>query len=251
MIASDQPRIFDESRVKVRVSSRGDGTMKSNGAGDIEEVTANMKAFASQAGLAFDRLVAMNVGAHADVWDEIVTVTEPAGRPLIAIEDRLIADALVTTRRDVVLVLPVADCNAVAIHDPVKEVLAVVHLGWQSTVADLASKIVSHLHAQYMSQPSDLRVYISPSIRAESYVFDKVSQQDDARWRPFLHKTDAGVGIDLPGYNRQLCIEAGVLPEHIQLTPVNTAASEDYFSHYRAVRSGEPDGRFALFAALQ
>jgi hypothetical protein len=41
-----------------------------------------------------------------------------------------------------------------------------------------------------------------------------------------------------------------VLPEHIEVSPVNTAISDEYYSHYRSVRSGEPEGRFALLVGL-
>lgn len=250
MIRKDQPTIFDKSQVRAAVSSKSDGTTKSMGAQDIAEVTSNIKAIASQAGFRFDHIVAMNVGSeHA--WDEIVAESATPDRARISIEDRILADALVTTDKSVVLMLPVADCNAVAMHDPVHEVLAVVHLGWQSTAVDLARKMIAYFQEQHDTKPEDLRIYVSPSIRSESYVFETVSQADEPKWQDFLHKTEHGIGIDLPGYNRQLFIEAGVPPEAIEVCPVNTATSDEYFSHYRAVRSGEPDGRFALFAQLQ
>lgn len=250
MTNKDQPHVFDVSKVLARVSDRADGTMKSNGADDISEVSGNIRAFATRAGFSYSNIVAMNVGVQA-VWDKIEPVISAPPRALVAIEDRVPTDALVTTRKDVVLMLPVADCNAVAIHDPVREVLALVHLGWQSTAVDLARKIVEYMQRQHQSRPEDLRIYISPSIRHESYIFDDISQAGQPQWQPFLHKTEKGIGIDLPGYNRQRFIEAGVPEAAIETCPVNTATSEDYFSHYRAVRTGESDGRFALFAALQ
>lgn len=163
---------------------------------------------------------------------------------------RVQADALVTRQAGAVLMLPVADCNAVAIHDPVRDVVALVHLGWQSTVANLVYKVILHLSCKYGSVPHDLRIYFSPAIKAESYIFDKVSQADDPMWQDFLHHGEQGIGVDLPGYNRQLLVEAGVRPEQIQISPVNTATSPDYFSHYQATRSGEPEGRFALMVGL-
>jgi len=251
MITQDQPTIFDKTKLQVIVTSKADGHLKSNGPEDVDEVSANIRRVAEQADLPFDSIIALNVAARQDAWDEIVDITSKPDHPLIAWDERVVSDALVTNMPGVVLLLPVADCNAVAIHDPVKNVLAVVHLGWQSTVADLATKIIQHLQHAYHSSATDLRIFISPSIRAESYIFDKVSQADDPAWKPFLYESDKGVGVDLPGYNRQKFIEAGVAPEHIELSPVNTATSQDYFSHYRSARTGEPEGRFALLAYLQ
>lgn len=251
MITTDQPTIFDANKVHVVVTSKQDGHLKSNSAEDVQDVSARIRAVAEKADLPFDSIMALNVAARQDAWDEIVDVTTKPDHALVAWDERVVSDALVTNISDVVLLLPVADCNAVAIHDPIKQVLAVVHLGWQSTVAELATKIVQHLQQKYQSSATDLRIYISPSIRAESYIFEEASQADDPAWQPFLRRSEKGVGIDLPGYNRQKFIDAGVLPEHIELSPINTATSDNYFSHYRAVRSGEPDGRFALLARLK
>ena len=251
MIAKDQPTIFDKTKVQIVVASKEDGHLKSNSADDVQEVTARIRAITGKTGLPFESVIALNVAARQDAWDEIVDVTTKPDHPLIAWNERVVSDVLVTNIPDVVLMLPVADCNAVAIHDPVKNVLAVVHLGWQSTVAELATKIIQHLQQKYQSSATDLRIYISPSIRVESYIFEQVSQANDPAWRPFLHNTDKGVGVDLPGYNRQKFIDVGVAVEHIELSPINTATSDKYFSHYQAMRSDEPDGRFALLARLR
>lgn len=251
MITTDQPTIFDTDKLQVVVTSKADGHLKSNGPEDIEEVAANIHAVADKTHIPFDSIIALNVAAHPDAWDEIIDVTSKPDHALIAWDERVVSDALVTNISGITLLLPVADCNAVAIYDPIKNVLAVVHLGWQSTVAGLATKIIEHLQRTYHSSAPDLRIFISPSIRAESYVFDEVSQRNDPAWKLFLHETEKGIGVDLPGYNRQKFIDAGVLPENIELSPINTASSEEYFSHYRSVRTGEPEGRFALLARMK
>ena len=144
MIKANQPHIFDKTKLRAWVSSKQDGTMKSNNADDLQEVSAAIEAVAQQGEFSYDRIVAMNVGTP-DIWDDIVDITSSPGRAMVSIADRIPADALVTTRTDVVLMLPVADCNAVAIHDPVRQVLSLVHLGWQSTEAELATKIITVL----------------------------------------------------------------------------------------------------------
>jgi copper oxidase (laccase) domain-containing protein len=250
MISKDQPTIFDKAKVSVAVSSVAEGNTKPEWSPRAETEQAIAK-LAGAIGLDLTHVVVMNVGAHQDAWDEIVDVTSSEGRGVTNPDERIAADALVTNMPSVALLLPVADCNAVAIHDPVKNVLAVVHLGWQSTVAELATKVVQHLQQKYQSSATDLRIYFSPAIKAESYVFDKVSQDGDPAWKDFLHKAELGTGVDLPGYNRQRFIDAGVPSEQIEVSPINTATSDNYYSHYRSVRSGEPEGRFALLASLK
>lgn len=249
MISSDQPTIFDNQKLRVVVSSKSDGNTKPEW-GPLEETQQVISKLAETIDLDSSHVVVMDVGANQAAWDEIVDVTSREGKGVADPKERIVADALVTNVPDVGLLLPVADCNAVAIHDPVQNVLAVVHLGWQSTAAELATKVVQYLQHKFQSSAPDLRIYMSPAIKAESYVFDTVSQSTVPAWKDFLHKTDKGYGVDLPGYNRQRFIEAGVLPEHIEVSPVNTATSDNYYSHYRAVRSSEPEGRFALLAKL-
>jgi copper oxidase (laccase) domain-containing protein len=251
MIKQDQPTIFDDTKLSVVVTSKSDGNLKSNGVDDLADTTSNIRAVAQAAALDFNAVVALNVGAHTDVWDEIVETTVLPNHALIALEDRVICDAMVTSMPGVVMLLPVADCNAVIVHDPVRNVLALVHLGWQSTAAELATKVVQYLQQKHHCSATDLRVYFSPAIKSDSYIFDTVTQGNDPAWQQFLRKTEKGIGIDLPGYNRQRFIDMGVPAENIQVSPVNTALSDDYFSHYRAVRSGEPDGRFAVLAMLR
>lgn len=250
MIKADQPTIFDKSKVNTLLSSKSDGNTRPEW-GPQADVERTVGMLAEQIGVSADNVVVINVGGNQDVWDEIEDVTSAKGRGLFDPQERIVADALVTNLPGAVLMLPVADCNAVAIHDPVQNVLALVHLGWQSTVAHLATKVVEHLQHKHRSSATNLRVYFSPAIKVESYVFDDVSQADDPAWKDFLHVTENGVGVDLPGYNRQRFIEAGVPAENIEVCPVNTATSEEYYSHYRSVRSGAPEGRFALLVGLR
>lgn len=250
MIKSDQPTIFDTSKVSVVLSSKDDGNTRPEW-GPQEGVERAVSAMAHAAGVSPEHVIVMNAGAHQDVWDDIEDITSAVGRGLTDPDERVEADAMVTNLPGAALLLPVADCNAVVIYDSVQHVLALVHLGWQSTAAHLATKIVQHLQQKYRSSAPDLRIYFSPAIKSESYIFESVAQAHDPLWKGFLHQTNKGIGVDLPGFNRQRFIDAGVLPRHIEMSPVNTATSEQYFSHYRSVRSGEPEGRFAVLACLK
>ncbi len=250
MIKSDQPTIFDKSKVNVLLSSKSDGNTRPEW-GPQEDVEQVVGTLAKQMNVPVENIVVMNVGGDQDVWDEIADVTSAKGQGLFDPNDRIVADAVVTSAPGTVLMLPVADCNAVAIHDPVQNVLALVHLGWQSTVAELATKVVQHLQQKYRSSATTMRIYFSPAIKAESYIFDDVSQANDPAWEGFLQKFDKGIGVDLPGFNRARFIEAGVPAENIEVSQVNTATSDEYYSHYRSVRTGEPEGRFSLLVSLR
>jgi copper oxidase (laccase) domain-containing protein len=93
---------------------------------------------------------------------------------------------------------------------------------------------------------------MGPSIKKESYIFTDPTQAADPNWKDFLHKTDKGIGINLPGYITNQCKAAGVLEGNIQVSNVDTAADDNYFSHYRANKTGDKgwDGRFATVVML-
>lgn len=252
MIQSDQPTIFNTRRLHAAVSSKVDGNMMPK-YGTSQSAADNLRQFVALADIKLEQVVVMNVSDHAS-WDTITDVGQPqAGAGTINPETRPITDAMVTTQKGLALLLPTADCYPVIMHDPKHEVLALAHLGWQSTEANLALKLVQHLQDKYKTNPDKLLVYLGPAIKAESYVFEgPVEQEKDIAWQPFLCKTEKGIGIDLLGYNMQKLVESGVSLDNIEICTTDTAASPDYFSHYRSSRSRgvEPEGRFATFCML-
>jgi copper oxidase (laccase) domain-containing protein len=71
-------------------------------------------------------------------------------------------------------------------------------------------------------------------------------------WQPYIEDLASGeTTIDLIAFNRDQLIELGVQEENISIDPVDTVTSDDYFSHYRSVRTGELEGRFATVLALK
>lgn len=158
------------------------------------------------------------------------------------------ADAFVTDAPSIAMLLPVGDCNAVVYADPVRHVMALAHLGWHSTVRDLAKKVVEYMHTRYGSEPSDILIYNSPSVRAQSYRFAYLEQTELTRWHaePYaVRQPDGRYAIDLLQYNRDQWAEAGVRSENIEVVDVDTATSEQYPSHSTGQRE-----RFAVLAMM-
>lgn len=250
MIQADQPTIFNSIRFTTAVSSKEDGNMKY---GLTEDAAQNLERFIEKVQQPPGKVAVIYVN-DPNGWDVIHEVTPMDATGALTPEARVHADAFITNVPNILMVLPTADCTPIVIYDPTTHAVALVHLGWQSTEADLAYKVVQRMCERYDSKPEDLQVYAGPSIRAESYIFDKpLKQADNPAWQPFLYKVDAGTAIDLIGFNRQRLLDAGVLAGRIEICPVNTATSNNYFSHYRAVRTGNSidDGRFVTICVLQ
>jgi copper oxidase (laccase) domain-containing protein len=254
MIKADQPKLFDSS-VIAAVSSREDGQMQHGWSESEAEVNANRQAFLKSIGLIMEQSVFVNVryleGATYDVIRDVDLMDAGAG--MFARGDDA-TDCLVTDTPELGLFLPVADCGATIVHDPRCGVLALAHLGRHNAVAGLATKLVAHLQKVYHSDPADLRIWVSPSIQKAEYVMEWVdftAGNDD--WKDFYHPAKGGYSVDVQGFNRAQFIKAGVLASQICISPINTATSEDYWSHYteRTVKGGVAPPRFAVATALK
>lgn len=252
MIKDHQPTIFNPKQINAAVSCKKDGNLKFFESNQPQVVKNRQKWFA-KIGIQPSDAIVINV-RDPKSWDQICDATaKDRGLGVLKPNTAVITDAIITNQKGLALCLLTADCNPVIILDPIKNVLALVHLGWQSTAADLATKIVQHFKQVYGSNPADLLIYNGPSIRAQSYMFEPpITQMDIDGWQPYLVGVDGRICIDLVGYNRAQFIDAGVLLKNIQICQVDTAKSPDYFSHYRAVRQGNDDteGRFMTSCML-
>lgn len=244
MINLDQPTCFPDN-VRVALSSVDDGTMLDRSIGVHDgTIVSNRTKFCEKAGF----------GYHDVVYQRIIYGDDQTYSKIAYVNDsdtckytsEVQADALVTSTKQVGLMLPVADCVVTVIYDQGRHVLVVAHLGRHSTVAGLMTKSIGEMTADG-SDPTDLIVWMSPSAKASHYRMDYFNQLGSADWRDFATKRQDGIYLDLPGYNRAVAVSGGVLEENIHISPINTAESDQYFSHSQ----GDKAGRFVVLAWLQ
>lgn len=243
MIAKDQPHSLPSS-LRIALSSKGDGTMLDRTTGlHTPRAIDSRRAFCEKIGVSYDGVVYQNIiYGEGQTYDDIVNVD--ASMTTEHTSD-VPADALFTKATKVGLFLPVADCVATVVYDPVKNYLAMVHLGRDSTAAELMRKVIDKFKAEG-SNPNDLLVWMSPSAKRETYLMQWFDQKDNPMWREFIAASDEGVYLDLPGFNKAACLSAGILETNIHISPINTMASDEYFSH----SMGDTSGRFAVLAQM-
>lgn len=211
--------------------------------GTHDDVERNRTHFLGMRGINNSELIEIGV----EQGDAVVSIgTSPTNE-----EDHfVVAEALMTNVEGITLFLLTADCLPVVFVDSRQRAIALAHLGWKPTEKHLARKVVLEMVEKYGTNPRDLHVYIGPSIKKESYAFPTVTQTDDT-WNPFLRIDDIGMThIDLSGFNRAVLHECGVLREHIVESSVDTASSEDFFSHYGAKNNRQGEGRFATIVSM-
>ncbi len=159
----------------------------------------------------------------------------------------VICDALITSEINLPLRLITGDCFPTIIFDPIKNYLALVHLGVYGIAGGLATKTIIKL-VDMGSNISDLIVGIGPGVDKSSYKFEReiLFQKDIPEWQPFLtlDPADKLTMVDLHGYLIYELKNQGVQAENIHDSGINTVTDSRFFSHYRSVRTHEPEGRF-------
>lgn len=234
MIASDQPTIFGDA-VVVGLSSVDDGNMRF-GRGDDDAVRANREEFLRQLGVdpLETTLVQITYTDATDFARYYIVDEESQGEGILEQGARLHADALVVTRPDHALFLLIADCVGTVIYDPRNKILMVSHIGRHSAEIEGARRSVAYLQDEFGSEPADLLVWLSPAVGPETYPLHAMDNRG-------LHE----VIID------QL-LSTGVTSDHIEASTVDTADSDNYYSHSEFVAGNRSeDGRFAIVAMMR
>lgn len=256
MIAEHQPVIFPKNELLTGMSSIEDGNMRFAivGADDDAAVLANRKRFLENTGLSIGRTELVYVTFDSDHFTRFRSVSgDTMGQGMEVPGGSQPADGLATTESSLGLFLPLADCNGLILYDQPHHALMVVHVGRHSTIEDGAKKAVGFMSEQFGTRSADVLAWLSPAVGKNSYAMEAQPSNakhfnfvGDNRWEQFRRVNGDKVFIDLSGYNRQGLIEAGLLPENIEVSDIDTATDPRYPSH----SSGDL-GRYAIVAALR
>lgn len=195
---------------------------------DRERVVENRRRIFEAVGLPVESLY--------DAWqvhgDRVMVVEKP--RPLA--QDHEKADALITAKRDVTLLMRFADCVPVFFYDPVKCVVGIAHAGWMGTVKKIGLKTVQEMTRVFGCKPGDVLAGIGPSIGPNEYeVGENVVSAIQVAFpgdtdELLIKKQNGSVYLDLWAANRLALVEAGV--QKIETAGISTAANTaDWYSH--------------------
>jgi YfiH family protein len=199
-------------------------------------------------------LAALDCAADSvyDVWQIHGVEVAIADAPRLADTPHLKADAILTDKPGITLLMRFADCVPVLLHDPFRKVVGMAHAGWLGTVRGAVRAAVETMQERYGSNPADIRAAIGPSIGPDHY---RIGPDVVAQFR-HAFGTDAtallsqrlrDTFLDLWAANRLLLERAGV--NHIEVAGVCTACqTTDWFSH-RAEKGRT--GRFGAIIALR
>ncbi|MBY6351159.1 peptidoglycan editing factor PgeF [Rhodococcoides corynebacterioides] len=194
------------------------------------DVAANRRRLADKIGLSPDRLVFMDQihGRTVTVVDGSVRGTVPA------------TDALVTTERDLALVVLAADCVPVLLSDDAAGVIAAVHAGRIGARIGIVPRVLDAMVAAGASL-SRIEGFLGPAAGGEDYEVPAAMQRDvEAHLPGSATRTRKGTpGLDIRAGLRRQLLEAGIAG--VAVDPRETITDRSLFSH----RRGAPTGRHA------
>jgi len=213
---------------------------------DEASIIDNRKKVSSLLGLGDDLHFIVANQTHSD---HIKVITEKEKKGWKGLEDAVAdCDALITSKKGVVLTILTADCVPVLLYDKEKEVVAAVHAGWKGTEAMIAAKTVHKMIDVFKTDPKDIIVGISPSIGRCCYEVGKDVAQH------FFDTPEAFISIgekymlDLPFINKKQLLDVGVSESNIEMSDVCTACEVERFFSYRKERGCS--GRFMSMIGL-
>ncbi len=164
-------------------------------------------------------------------------------------------DGLMTNEPGIPLVTFFADCVPLYFVDPVKKAIAVSHSGWRGTVNQMGPVTIEAMSREYGTRPEDLYCAIGPSICQDCYEIGPEVAEEFERAFPrytnlLLRKKENGkYQLNLWKANEILLLEAGVLPERIQVTGLCTHCNSDVLFSHRT--TGNARGNLSAILCLK
>jgi len=217
---------------------------------DLKSVAENYRRFCAALGARADNVV-FSAQVHGDT---IRTVTSADWGHGLSYADGWQADGLITDVPGVPLVVFSADCVPILLSDPGARAVGAVHAGWRGTALGTVERAVEQMTALYGARPEEIRAAIGPSIGPCCFlthddVPDAMQSALGQSVRPYITPLpDGRYQVDLKGINFLRLRRAGVLAEHIEVSPLCTACHPEEFWSHRVL--GEQRGNMAALIQL-
>lgn len=145
------------------------------------------------------------------------------------------ADGLLTSLKNVPLLIFTADCAPLVFYDGEKGVVGLAHAGWRGTYDNIAEEIVKILIKDYKCVKENIKVIIGPSVSGENYEvsYELVEKFAVHNIDNYYKKCGEKYYLDLWTINKGLLKYAGILEENITATNFCTVKDNNQFFSYR------------------
>ena len=197
------------------------------------------------------------VVSHQTHTTNVMRVTrEDGGKGVVFDRDYQDIDGLITNEKNLVLCTMYADCVPLYFVDVKNMAIGLSHSGWKGTAGQMGKRTLERMAEEFGTKPEDVYATIGPSICMDCYevsadvieAFCKVFTKEEMNIISY-EKENGKYQLDLWKANEIILLNAGVLPEHIEVTRLCTHCNSDrMFSHRR---TGDRRGNLGAFLCLK
>lgn len=165
-----------------------------------------------------------------------IITNEHQGRGVEFIEDAIQEnDAMITSEREICLVVMAADCVPILLYDSGQNIIAAVHAGWKGTVQRIVFETVQKMIEKFNSAPQNIIAGIGPSIGECCYeigndayeIVSKNLQSSDEFLKFYPDKQK--FHLDLWLANKLQLIDAGLVENNIEIANICTKCNNDLY----------------------
>lgn len=192
---------------------------------------------------------------------------EDFGKGILKERDYRDVDGLITNIPGVTLVTFFADCVPLYFLDPKRKAIGLSHSGWRGTVNRMGAETLKAMNEAFGTIPEDVIACIGPSICQDCYEVSEdvieiirtqtkfTLKEESDGWHTafggnlFYKKENGRYQLNLWEANRQVLLDAGVLPEHIFVTDICTHCNPELLFSHR--RTAEKRGNLCAFLSLR
>ncbi len=168
-----------------------------------------------------------------------------------SVPEPLVADSVITDRKNILIGVLVADCVPILLYDSEKEVIGAVHAGWRGTVTHILPDTIKMMWERFGSSPSNILVAIGPSIKKCCYeVGEEVTEKllDATGDGDYYLSANGSSFVDIALANKIQVQDAGILSDNIWLSGECTFCNPNKYNSYRY--SKENAGRQGGFIGM-
>lgn len=150
-------------------------------------------------------------------------------------------DGFVTRLAGPVMMVKMADCQAIFLFDPERRVAALAHAGWRGSVQDIAARTVQQMQVRFRCRPGRILAAIGPSLGPCCAEFRNWHRELPPEFSEFRVGQNH---FDFWALSKEQLLKAGLRPENIEIARVCNKCHSDLFYSYRG------EGRTGRFAAV-
>lgn len=166
---------------------------------------------------------------------------EDAGKGVVKDKDYTDADGLITAVPGIILATFYADCVPLYFVDTENKAIGLSHSGWKGTVNKMGEATLMAMKEAFGTRPEMVKAAIGPSICQDCYeVSEDVAQQFKELFSNDVDKilspgrSEGKYQLNLWESNKRILLNAGILPENLEVTDVCTCCNSGYLFSHRA-----------------